>query len=98
MQRSEVKRALHVDPKAKWEECNMEVHSKFNSDWWISQKKSVEMVLKEIPVLFYNGNNDFICNFVGTDRWSVPNGLCFPCCELDCFDGWGDCMDEDLLP
>lgn len=67
--RSEVKRALHVDPKAKWEECNMEVHSKFNSDWWISQKKSVEMVLKEIPVLFYNGNNDFICNFVGTDRW-----------------------------
>jgi len=64
--------ALGVSPKADWEDCNMEVHTLLLGDWIGDYSTSIPVVLAQnIPTLVYSGTNDWICNHVGSDRWTA---------------------------
>eukprot|EP01126_Amoeba_proteus_P043747 TRINITY_DN481_c0_g1_i4.p2 TRINITY_DN481_c0_g1~~TRINITY_DN481_c0_g1_i4.p2 ORF type:complete len:180 (-),score=47.52 TRINITY_DN481_c0_g1_i4:168-707(-) len=66
--------ALGVSPKASYEDCNTLVHTYLLGDWVGNFAVDVPSVLaKKIPILVYSGTNDFICNYIGGQRWT--NGM-----------------------
>jgi len=68
--RPDVLKALGVNPKADWQDCNMAVHFLFLADWVGNFAIDLPIVLAaKIPVLIYSGTNDFICNYLGGQRW-----------------------------
>jgi len=64
--------ALHVsDKSAKWESCNLNVHSHFTQDWMKDMSPLVADLLHGgIPVLIYAGDVDYICNYLGNEAWT----------------------------
>jgi len=61
---------LGVKPGLKWEACNMEVHSSLMGDWMKNLEIHIpEMLAEGYRVLVYAGDQDFICNYLGNQRW-----------------------------
>ncbi|TMW58665.1 hypothetical protein Poli38472_010224 [Pythium oligandrum] len=57
---------------AKWESCNMEVHSKFVYDWMKNfHGLVVPMIESGIRGLVYAGDADFIVNWMGCKAWTI---------------------------
>jgi len=66
-----VLKSLGVSPKADYSDCNMEVHTLLLGDWIGNFAIDVPIVLaQKIPVLIYEGTNDWICNWIGAHRWT----------------------------
>lgn len=56
-----------------YESCNFEVNRNFlfAGDWMKPYHKNViDLLEKEIPVLIYAGDKDFICNWLGNKAWT----------------------------
>jgi len=65
-----VKAALGVKSDIDWVDCNTEVHTLLLGDWVGNFAVDIPIVLaSNISVLIYSGDNDFICNALGGNRW-----------------------------
>jgi len=55
-----------------YESCNMDINRNFlfAGDWMKPFHRLVPGILKEIPVLIYAGDADFICNWLGNHAWT----------------------------
>jgi len=64
--------SLGVSSKANWQQCNMQVHSRFTgSDWWQNLEKHIPEMLDKggYKMLVYSGKEDWICNWYGGRDW-----------------------------
>lgn len=69
LHRQDVIKALHINPDKKtgWTECNGAVSANFRA---VNSEPSVKFLpdlIAEIPVLLFSGDQDFICNHLGTE-------------------------------
>ncbi|WPH03359.1 Carboxypeptidase Y [Acrodontium crateriforme] len=72
LNRAEVKEALGAEV-SNYDSCNMDINRNFlfQGDWMQPFHRLVPGILKEIPVLIYAGDADFICNWLGNLAWST---------------------------
>lgn len=73
LEQEEVVEALNVKKGRGWKDCNHLVNLKMvlAGDWMISLKEDVKTLLHAgIPVVVYNGEYDFICNWMGSQAWT----------------------------
>ncbi|KAK6354882.1 hypothetical protein TWF696_004013 [Orbilia brochopaga] len=56
----------------KYDSCNFDINRNFlfAGDWMKPYHRLVPGLLKEIPVLIYAGDADFICNWLGNHAWT----------------------------
>lgn len=80
--RKDVVSALHANAKSEsWTECRGRIHSEFNDKASASSIELIPKVLEKIPMLFFAGDQDFICNYVGIESmikamsWNGGTGL-----------------------
>ncbi|KAK4123325.1 hypothetical protein N657DRAFT_646086 [Parathielavia appendiculata] len=69
--------ALGVEVSS-YESCNFDINRNFlfQGDWMQPFHRLVPNILKEIPVLIYAGDADYICNWLGNQAWT--NALEWP--------------------
>jgi len=73
----DVLKSLAVSSKASWQDCNQAVHLLFLGDWIGNFAIDIPYILAaKLPVLIYSGTNDFICNYLGGQRW--VNAMVWP--------------------
>ncbi len=70
LRRQDVKDALHInkDKTTGWTECSGSVSSNFNT---VNSKPSIQIlpeILKTVPILLFSGDQDLICNHIGTEE------------------------------
>ncbi|KAI9780865.1 MAG: Cell death protease [Geoglossum umbratile] len=70
LRRSDVLEALHVNPDRRtgWQECSGQVTSTFRAR---NSKPSFDLLpdlLEEMPILLFSGDQDLICNYLGTEE------------------------------
>jgi cathepsin A (carboxypeptidase C) len=55
-----------------YESCNFDINRNFllNGDWMLPFHTFIPELLKEIPVLIYAGDADYICNWLGNQAWT----------------------------
>jgi carboxypeptidase D len=69
LRRQDVRDALHVDAKARpWTECHGAVGSAFRARTSVPSRDLLPDILSEIPVLLFSGDQDLICNHIGTEE------------------------------
>ena len=69
LNRKDVQEVLGVQGR-KWESCNMEVHTAMLLDWGTDASPNVaKLVSAGLKVMIYNGDKDYICNWVGGELW-----------------------------
>jgi len=65
-----VKKALGANSDIYWEACNMVVHSEMLGDWMGNFADDIPLLLQNnVSVLVYSGTEDWICNYLGGQRW-----------------------------
>ncbi|KAK4505568.1 hypothetical protein PRZ48_003531 [Zasmidium cellare] len=71
LNKDKVKKALGAEID-EYESCNMQINQNFlfNGDWMKPYHRLVPGILKEIPVLIYAGDSDYICNWLGNLAWT----------------------------
>lgn len=79
LNKPEVKTALGAEVE-NYQGCNFDVNRNFMfaGDWMKPYYTAVESLLEsDIPVLIYAGDKDFICNYLGNQKWTEaePFGL-----------------------
>lgn len=58
--------------KSKWEECSKPVNLQFNGDFMRRYDNLLPPLLaKNIKILIYAGDADFICNWIGNKHWAM---------------------------
>lgn len=83
LRRPAVLRALHVSDKRNtgWQECNGAVGSAFRSEKSKPADELLPDLVSQVPVLFFSGAEDLICNHMGTElmidnlEWSGGKGF-----------------------
>ncbi|KAK3631854.1 hypothetical protein LTR56_016632 [Elasticomyces elasticus] len=72
LNRKDVMEALGAEVD-KYDSCNFDINRNFlfQGDWMQPFHRLVPGILKEIPVLIYAGDADFICNWLGNLAWST---------------------------
>lgn len=53
----------------KWHECSGKVGRFFKAKNSVPSVKLLPDILKEIPIVLFNGNRDIICNYIGTENF-----------------------------
>ncbi|KAG5419542.1 CPYA [Candida metapsilosis] len=72
MNKPEVMKALGAEVSS-YESCNFDVNRNFMfaGDWMKPYFKNViDILQKDLPVLIYAGDKDFICNWLGNQAWT----------------------------
>ena len=71
LNREDVMKALGAEVD-KYDSCNCDINRNFlfQGDWMQPFHRLVPGILKEIPVLIYAGDADFICNWLGNLAWT----------------------------
>jgi cathepsin A (carboxypeptidase C) len=71
LNRQDVMDSLGVEV-SKYDSCNFDINRNFlfAGDWMQPFHRLVPGILKEIPVLIYAGDADFICNWLGNLAWT----------------------------
>lgn len=70
LNRADVRKELGVDGRA-WTACNQLVHTAMLLDFETNAAEDVAEVLnKDLDVLIYNGDKDYICNWLGGSKWT----------------------------
>ena len=69
LRRPEVTQALHIskDKKSGWTECSGAVGSNFNPKS-VPSIQILPEILETVPVLLFSGDQDLICNHIGTEE------------------------------
>ncbi|KIV99262.1 uncharacterized protein PV09_09032 [Verruconis gallopava] len=70
LRRSDVIQALHVNPDKKtgWVECNGAVGGAFTVSKSVPSIKFLPDLLAELPIILFSGDQDLICNHMGTEE------------------------------
>jgi carboxypeptidase D len=69
LQRPEVRSALHTaKDSSAWEECRGKPGKEFNTEHSVASVSLLPELLDQIPIWFFNGDQDFICNRLGNER------------------------------
>ncbi|KAI9802120.1 MAG: hypothetical protein M1833_002041 [Piccolia ochrophora] len=70
LNKKDVQEELGVEVSS-YESCNFDINRNFlfQGDWMLPIQRVVPGLLKEIPVLIYAGDADFICNWLGNQAW-----------------------------
>ncbi|KAF2672778.1 carboxypeptidase B-like-like protein [Microthyrium microscopicum] len=71
LRRPDVTAALHIDnakQRAGWTECNGAVGGAFRARASTPAVKLLPDILKEIPIILFSGDQDLICNHLGTEE------------------------------
>ena len=81
-QRRDVISALHATAKSEsWTECRGRIRQEFNDQNSPSSIELIPKVLQQIPILFFAGDQDFVCNYMGIENmikamtWNGATGL-----------------------
>ena len=62
-------KALHASDKSEaWKECNGLVGSELKNQKSASSVTLLPRLLERLEILFFNGDRDWICNYVGVQR------------------------------
>ncbi|KAF1927117.1 carboxypeptidase Y precursor [Didymella exigua CBS 183.55] len=71
LNKKEVMKAVGAEV-SNYESCNFDINRNFllGGDWMKPFHRVVPGILKEIPVLVYAGDADFICNWLGNKAWT----------------------------
>lgn len=72
LNKPEVMKALGAEVE-KYDSCNFDINRNFMfaGDWMKPYYKQVtELLSKDLPVLIYAGDKDFICNWLGNEAWA----------------------------
>ena len=70
LNRDDVKKELGVEGRS-WSSCNMIVHTALLLDFETNAAEDVADILnKDLNVLIYNGDKDYICNWLGGSMWT----------------------------
>ena len=70
LNRDDVRRELGVEGRA-WTSCSQIVHTAMLLDFETNAAEDVAAILnKDLDVLVYNGDKDYICNWVGGAMWT----------------------------
>ncbi|EMC97133.1 hypothetical protein BAUCODRAFT_87777, partial [Baudoinia panamericana UAMH 10762] len=69
LRKADVVSALHINPDKKtgWEECSGQVGNNFRA---VNSKPSIKFLpelLEKMPVILFSGDQDLICNHIGTE-------------------------------
>ncbi|KAK3725422.1 hypothetical protein LTR37_000392 [Vermiconidia calcicola] len=72
LNRDDVMEALGAEVDS-YDSCNFDINRNFlfQGDWMKPFHRLVPGILKEIPVLIYAGDADFICNWLGNLAWTT---------------------------
>jgi len=66
----EVQKQLGVDME--FQSCNMVMHTLFTVDFMVNYHQLIPPMLEAgIDVLIYAGDQDFICNWLGNEKWTL---------------------------
>ncbi|KAI8056630.1 Alpha/Beta hydrolase protein [Syncephalis plumigaleata] len=69
LKRKDVVKAIHAENKTtEWTECDPQVATSLEKDKSLSSHLFLPDLLKKVKVLFFNGDEDTLCNRVGTER------------------------------
>ncbi|KAK0621431.1 extracellular carboxypeptidase [Bombardia bombarda] len=71
LNKQDVMDALGVEVSG-YDSCNFDINRNFlfQGDWMQPFHRLVPNILKEIPVLIYAGDADYICNWLGNQAWT----------------------------
>ncbi|KKA26806.1 hypothetical protein TD95_005103 [Thielaviopsis punctulata] len=71
LRRKDVTQALHVNSAkgAGWNECNGGVGGAFRNKKSAPSVTLLPEILKEVPIVFFSGAEDLICNWMGTEAF-----------------------------
>lgn len=71
LNRKDVMKAVGAEVNS-YESCNFDINRNFlfQGDWMKPYHRVVPSILKEIPVLIYAGDADYICNWLGNQAWA----------------------------
>ncbi|KAJ2344784.1 Cell death protease [Coemansia sp. RSA 2618] len=73
LNRRDVQAAVNVhNAPARWAECNNAVNRLLHKDRSPPSASLLPGILQHIPVLFFVGAEDYLCNYVGTE-WTIGN-------------------------
>jgi carboxypeptidase D len=83
LRRKDVTTALHVNEEKRtgWQECNGNVGSAFRARTSEPSVKLLPDLLDEVPIILFSGEQDLICNHLGTEElinnleWSGGKGM-----------------------
>jgi carboxypeptidase D len=83
LHRQDVIQALHINPDKKtgWTECNGAVSANFRADNSQPTIQFMPELLAQIPIVLFSGDQDFICNHLGTEaliknmEWNGAKGF-----------------------
>jgi len=72
LNKASVKQRIGVTNNKKWEACNKGVTEKMSGDYMKNYQYLIpDLLLDDIPVLVYAGDQDYICNWIGNRAWTL---------------------------
>ncbi len=71
--RTDVRQKLGIrDDQGEWSSCNFKVNHMFQGDWMKDYQSTIPPMLADgIRVLIYAGDQDFVCNWLGNQAWTL---------------------------